>query len=220
MAKVIEVGTTIFNAVETQTCVLVNFEYTNGGLQIRPGLKSVHTNIVTFLKHNRVKFYTVNPNSVQQARYVLSGLSPSTDSNKVMDELREKSIVLSNARQMKRNVIIDGVCATTLLPLWVITILKTKENISNSIRYLESLISILKFKIIDSQANTCNASAAKVLLCKVRGGASIPHLHKRCCVACLMCELTWGTLRQLPGVPRGKEIPREEGTCQSSSASN
>ena len=71
MAKVIEVGTTIFNAVEIQTCVLVNFEYTNGGLQIRPGLKSVHTNIVTFLKHNRVKFYTVNPNSEQQVRYVL-----------------------------------------------------------------------------------------------------------------------------------------------------
>ena len=61
---------------------------------------------------------------------MLRGLPPSTDSEEVMARLREKGVVVSHARQIKRNVIVDGVRIATLLPLWDITILKTEENIS------------------------------------------------------------------------------------------
>ena len=107
----------------------MSFEYTNGRIKIRSGSKSDHTNIVTFLRDGGVKFYTCNPNPEQQVRYVFRGLPPSTDSNEVMAGLREKGIVICKALQFKRNVIMDGVRTATLLPLCVITILKTVENI-------------------------------------------------------------------------------------------
>ena len=37
---------------KAQTCGQANYEYTNGGLKIRPGSKSYHHNSKTFHKEN------------------------------------------------------------------------------------------------------------------------------------------------------------------------
>ena len=57
--------------------------------------------------------------------------------------LREKGVEVSYARQLKRNVTIDGVRTGTLLPVWVITVTKNPENIAR----LTGLTGILNFVI-------------------------------------------------------------------------
>ena len=81
---------------------------------------SDHTNVVTFHGESGVEFYIFNPNPQQQIRYVHRGLPPSNDSGELMAVLREKGVVVSHARQIKRNVTVDCVRTTTLLPLCVI----------------------------------------------------------------------------------------------------
>ena len=80
--------TSFVNAVKVQTSGLVSFEYTSAGLKIRPGTKSNHANVVTFLEDSGVEFFTFNPNPGQQIRYVLRGLPLVTDSDEVMAGLR------------------------------------------------------------------------------------------------------------------------------------
>ena len=114
MAKVIKVDNSFINSIKAQTTRLSSFEYTSAGLKIRPGTKSDHFT-VTFLKDSWVEFYTFNPYPEQQIRYVLRGLPPNTDSKEVMAGLSEKIIVVSNARKIKGNVILDGVHFATFL---------------------------------------------------------------------------------------------------------
>jgi len=179
MAKVVKVDAAFVNAVKAQTSGLVSFEYTGAGLKIRPGTQSDHTSVVTFLRDSGVEFYTFNPNPEQQIRYVLRGLPPSTDSEEVIAGLREKGVVVSHARQIKRNVNIEGVRTTTLLPLWVVTILKTEENIT----LLKKTTGILNFviKIQDYRATNrvmqcfrCQGFGHKADFCNI----------KDCCVKC------------------------------------
>ena len=141
MSKVKKENTTFFNAVKAQTSGLVSFEYTNGGLKIRPVSKSGHNSILTLLKDSGVEFYTLNRNPEQK-------VPPSTDSNEVIVGLRDKGIIVSNARQLKRNglVYVDGVRNITLLPLWVITISQTEEHITNLIQITGILNFVMKIQ--------------------------------------------------------------------------
>ena len=74
-------------------------------------------------------------------RFVLRGLPPNIDSDEVVAVLREKGVEISNVSQIKRNTMLDGVRSATLLPLWILTVLKSEENITK----LNTLIGILNF---------------------------------------------------------------------------
>ena len=143
VAKVNKVEATFINAVRAQTSGLVSFEYTQGGLKIRTSVEADHKAVVTYLRGRGVEFFTFNPNPIHQVRYVLRGLPPSMECNEIIAGLREKGVEVSYARQLKRNVTIDGVRTVTLLPMWVITVTKNPENIAK----LTGLTGILNFVI-------------------------------------------------------------------------
>ena len=91
VAKVKEVETAFTNALRAQTRGLVNFEYTQGGLKIRTSVEADHTAVVTFLRDRGMKFFTFNPSSIHQMRYVLRGLPPSTDRDEIIAGIRERA---------------------------------------------------------------------------------------------------------------------------------
>ena len=119
---------------------------------------------MTFLTDIGVEFYPFNPNSKQKVRYVLRGLPRSTGSNQVMAVLREKGIIVSNARQIKWKAMLYGVCIVTLLPLWVITILMTEENITDLKRLTGILNFVLKIQYSIFHRYQCNAMLPRRML--------------------------------------------------------
>jgi Arginine methyltransferase-interacting protein, contains RING Zn-finger len=180
VAKVKAIDTTFVNAVKAQTSGLVTFEYTAGGLKIRPESKSDHHNIVVFLKGKGVEYFTFNPNPEQNMRFVLRGLPPNTESDEVVAGLREKGIEVSHARQIKRNAVIDGVRTVTLLPLWVITVLKTEENITK----LKATTGILNFLVRIQDYKTATNKIIQCFRCQNFG-----HKAEFCNIAekCVKC---------------------------------
>ena len=72
------------NVAKIRTNDQVSFEYTQGGLKIRPQIKADHTAVMTFLKEQEVEFFTFNPNPVNQAKFVLRGLLPNTECEEIL----------------------------------------------------------------------------------------------------------------------------------------
>ena len=143
VAKVRNIDSNFVNSVKAQTSGLVTFQYTAGGLKIRPLAKSDHHSIAVFLKDNGFEFFTFNPNKEKITIFVLRGLLPSTGCSEEIAGLREKRVEISRARHIKRNSIVDGVRSVSLLALWVISVLKTHENVEE----LKIINSILKFVV-------------------------------------------------------------------------
>ena len=65
------------------------------------------------------------------------------ESQEIVVELRENGVETSYARQLKINILIDGVRTVKLLPLWVITVAKIEDNVN----LLRSTTGILNFLI-------------------------------------------------------------------------
>ena len=63
-------------------------------------------------------------------KYILRGLPPSTDCVEIIARMREKGVEVSHARQIKRNIIEDGMRVVTLLPMWVTTVPQNSDNIA------------------------------------------------------------------------------------------
>ena len=77
-----------------------------------------------------MEYFTFNPSPEKNMIFVLRGLPPNTESDEVVAGLREKDVEIFHSLQIKRNTVVDGVRTVTLLPLWVITVLKTEENVT------------------------------------------------------------------------------------------
>ena len=96
-----------------------------------------------YLDGRGAEFYTFDPNLGLMVKYILRGLPPSTECEEIIDGLRENGVEVSHARQIKRNIVEDGVRVVTLLPMWVITVPKRPESINN----LKQRTGILNFVI-------------------------------------------------------------------------
>jgi len=75
-------------------------------------------------------------------KYNLRGLPPSTECEEIIAGLREKGVEVSHARQIKRNIVEDGVRVVTLLPMWVITIPKRPDNI-NTLKHITGILNFV-----------------------------------------------------------------------------
>ena len=112
MAKFKNVDTALApsNGSDQQSEYINSFEYIIRGLKIRSEFKSDRYEIMMFLNKNGVEFYTLNHNPEQLHRIPFS-----KDSNEVVARLREKDLIVSNVRQIKRNAIIYSDHTVTLL---------------------------------------------------------------------------------------------------------
>ena len=143
VARFQKVDTATVNSIKAQTSGQVTFEYAASGLKIRTSNAADHQSVVRYLDGRGVEFYTFDPNPGQMVKYILRGLPPSTECEEIMAGVREKDVEVSHARQIKRNILEDGVRVVTLLPMWVITIPKKPDNINT----LKQLTGILNFVI-------------------------------------------------------------------------
>ena len=143
VVKLQKVTSACLTEIKAQASGLVTFEYNSNGLKVRTATNADHNKITNFLKDHGVEFYSFNPNPMQQVKFLLRGLPPSMESNEIVEGLREKGVETSYARQIKRNITIEGVKTVTLLPLRVITVARNEENI----KLLKNTTGILKFLI-------------------------------------------------------------------------
>jgi hypothetical protein len=112
---------------------------------------------------------------------VFRGLPPSTGCDEIISGLREKGVDVSYARQLKRNETIDGVRSVTLLPLWVITVIKNPENIAR----LMGLTGILNFVIRIRNFKQKGDQAIQCFRCQGFGHKSDYCNLKDKCVKCV-----------------------------------
>ena len=75
-----------------------------------------HQNVARYLVGRDTEFYTFNLNPGHMVKYILRGLPPLTECAEILAGLREKGVEVSHARQMKRNIVEDGMRMVILLP--------------------------------------------------------------------------------------------------------
>ena len=176
VARFQKIDTATVNSIKAQTSGQVTFEYAASGLKIRTSNAADHQSVVRYLDGRGVEFYTFDPNPGQMVKYILRGLPPSTECEEIMAGLREKGVEVSHARQIKRNILEDGVRVVTLLPMWVITIPKKPENINN----LKHLTGILNF-VIRIQDYKSSDRIMQCFRCQNFGHkAEFCHIKDRC----------------------------------------
>ena len=90
VVKLQKVTMACLTEIKAQASGLVTFEYNTNGLKVRTAMTADHTNITSFLKNRGVEFYSFNPNSMQQVKFLLRGLLPSMESNEIVKRLRGK----------------------------------------------------------------------------------------------------------------------------------
>ena len=144
VARLPKVTPPMITELKNQTNAGILFEYSAGGLKIRTSTPADHKSVCNFLDGKGAEFYTFNPNPAQQVKFILRGLPPSMDIEEIVAGIREEGVEISHARQIKRNTINeDGEREVTPLPMWVITVTKTTENVNK----LKSLTGIHNFII-------------------------------------------------------------------------
>ena len=120
-AKMMKIKTSFVNAAEAQTNGQSTFECSASGLRIRPANKEDPASISILLADKDIEFYNYGLNPGQQIKYILRGLPPSIKSEEILAGLREKGIETYHVRQVKRNLMVDGIRTTYFLPVWIIT---------------------------------------------------------------------------------------------------
>ena len=112
--------------------------------------------VASHLEGRGTAFSTFNPNRANRQKFILGGLPPSRE----FDRFAGEGCGGRQPRQIKRNIVGDGMRVVTLLPMWVITVPKRTENIEN----LNNVTGILKFviRIKDYRPLIASSSASDV----------------------------------------------------------
>ena len=87
----------MIHEIKTPTNAYILFEYTIGGLKIRTSTAADHQSVCTVLDNKDAEFYTFNPNPAQQVKFILRGLPPSMEIDKILAGLREEGVEINYA---------------------------------------------------------------------------------------------------------------------------
>ena len=85
VVKLQKVTSACLIVIKGQASDLVTFEYNSNGLKVRTATNADHNNIMNFLKNRGVEFYSLNPNPMQQVRFLLRGLPPRMENHEIID---------------------------------------------------------------------------------------------------------------------------------------
>ena len=121
------------------------FEYVATGLRVQTKTLVEHAATTQLLNQQKVEYFTYDPNPGTTIKFVLRGLPPNTSCEEIANALKENKIMLTHVKQMTKARVDQETREKTHapLPLWIVTIQKTPENIQN----IKSLTGILFFKI-------------------------------------------------------------------------
>jgi len=121
------------------------FEYVATGLRVQTKTLVEHAATTQLLNQQKVEYFTYDPNPGTTTKFVLRGLPPNTSCEEIANALKENKIMLTHVKQMTKARVDQETREKTHapLPLWIVTIQKTPENIQN----MKSLTGILFFKI-------------------------------------------------------------------------
>jgi len=121
------------------------FEYVATGLRVQTKTLVEHAATTQLLNHQKIEYFTYDPNPGTTIKYVLRGLPPNTSCEEIATALRQQNVAISQVKQMTKARVDQETREKTLtpLPLWIVTIQKTPENMQK----LKSLTGILFFKI-------------------------------------------------------------------------
>ena len=104
----------IVSATNSQTSGQVIFEYAASPLKARTMNAFDHQSVARSLNGRGTEFYTFKPNPDQKLNFILRILLQSTEWKEIMACLWEKGVVVCHTRQLKGNVVEDGVRVITL----------------------------------------------------------------------------------------------------------
>jgi len=153
-----------------------SFEYTRRGLKVRTNSSVDYRNTEEFLQKCKVEYFTFDPKPGNFVKYVLRGLPPSTECDEVSAGLTEKGIRVCHVRQVKKVTKRDGVKTVDHLPVWVVSLDKTPENL-NKFKALKGILNFV-IRVDDYRAPKRPIQCFK---CQTYGHkAEFCHLKERC----------------------------------------
>ena len=122
---------------------MVKFEYVRHGLRIKTMSTADHKAATALLQAKGVEFFTHNPNPGNNTKFILKGPPPNMTCEEVVTGLSRHGVAISHCRQIKRTLVEDNVRTAKALPLWVITVDKSKKNLD----LLKAVREIIRFQI-------------------------------------------------------------------------
>ena len=153
-------------------------EFIQGGLKIRVSHLDDFRRIIDFLEQKHYEYYNFGEEDIKTVKFVIRGLPATTERAAIESDLRGYKLNLQGFRQMSKTIYNAATNAreTTPLPLFVITIPRSKEQIS-ILKSITGLFNI-KIKVEDYKGRQ---SLQQCYRCQKFGHkASTCHMKEKC----------------------------------------